>query len=75
MITVSATKFRNDLFTFLKDVQHGKTLAITHKGKTIAQVVPEKKKDWRDHMRSTPQLLVQADELVQPVDDDWVDYS
>lgn len=74
MVTVSATKLRNNLFDYLARVAQGETIAVQRNGKDVAVVVPAGKGDWRDKMRTRVKLLVPADEAFAPLDDMWEDY-
>lgn len=71
MIEVTATKLRNNLFDFLAKVSQGEIIAIRRNGKNVALVVPPRKEDWRDKMRSKINLLVSPDTAFKPLEDVW----
>ena len=74
MIEVSATKLRNNLFEFLTKVSKGETISVKRNGKDVALIVPPKKEDWRDKMRTKVKLLVPPGEAFAPMEDEWEDY-
>ncbi|MBL7095271.1 type II toxin-antitoxin system Phd/YefM family antitoxin [candidate division KSB1 bacterium] len=74
MITISATKLRNNLFNYLEKVVDGETILIQRNKKEVAKLVPPKTSNWRDRVTITPKLLVDPDELIKPIVDIWQDY-
>jgi len=62
MIVVSATNLRNNLFGFLAKVADGETIAIHRNGENFATVVPPRKDDWRDKIRSQVRCRVPLEE-------------
>lgn len=74
MITVSATKLRNNLFEFLAKVAEGESIAIQRNGENVAMVVPPSKEDWRDKIRTKVKFRVPPDEAFAPMKDVWEDY-
>ncbi len=62
MIAVTATKLRNNLFELLAQVSKGETIAVRRNGEEVALLVPPKKDDWRERMKSAPKLLVPPEE-------------
>jgi prevent-host-death family protein len=74
MIEVSATKLRNNLFEFLTKVSKGETISVKRNGEDVAFMVPPKKEDWRDKMRTKVKFLVPPDKAFAPMEDVWEDY-
>ena len=74
MITITATKLRNNLFEFLARVSKGETISVQRNGEEVARIIPAKKKDWRDNVSTRARLLVPADEAFAPMEDIWEDY-
>ncbi len=74
MIEVSATKLRNNLFEFLTKVSKGETISVKRNGEDVAVMVPPKKEDWRDKMRTKVKFLVPPDKAFAPMEDVWEDY-
>ncbi|MBC8181319.1 type II toxin-antitoxin system Phd/YefM family antitoxin [candidate division KSB1 bacterium] len=74
MITITATKLRNNLFNYLDKVVDGETIKIYRNKKEVAKLVPPKTSNWRDRVTITPKLLVDPDELIKPIEDIWEDY-
>jgi prevent-host-death family protein len=74
MITVNATKLRNNLFEYLDKVSKGETITIRKNGEDLAMVVPPPKKDWRSNMRTKMKLLAPTDIAFAPMDDIWENY-
>ena len=71
MIKVSATKFRNNMFDYLHQVEQGETISIERNNKEIARLVPTELADWRNKMTQKPELLVTPEELIKPMTDIW----
>jgi len=74
MITISATKLRNNLFDYLNKVADGETIVIQRNDQEVARLLPVHQLNWRNHMSIKPKLLVSPDELIKPIDDIWEDY-
>ena len=74
MITVSATKLRQNLFTYLDRTAAGEIVVIKRNSQEVARLIPTGKADWRESMEFMPELLVSPEELIQPMDDVWEDY-
>lgn len=74
MIAVSATKFRNNLFEFLAKIAEGESITIQRNGENVAMVVPPKKEDWRDKIRTKVRFRVSPDEAFAPMKDVWEEY-
>jgi len=74
MITVSATKLRNNLFGYLDKVAEGETVVIQRNNHEVARLLPLQKPNWRNNMSTRPKILVSPDELIKPIEDIWEDY-
>ena len=74
MIVVSATKLRNNLFEFLAKVSDGESIVIQRNGENVAMVVPPRKEDWRDKMRTKVKFRVPPKEVFAPMKDIWEEY-
>jgi len=74
MLTVSATKLRNNLFEYLDKVASGETIVIQRNNKEVARLISTKQINWRDKMTITPRILVSPEELIQPMEVVWEDY-
>jgi prevent-host-death family protein len=74
MIVVSATKLRNNLFEFLAKVSEGESIVIQRNGESVAMVVPPRKEDWRDKMRTKVKFRVPPEEVFAPMKDIWEEY-
>lgn len=75
MITVSATKLRKNLFTYLDKIAAGEIIIIQRNNQEVARLVPTAKTDWRETMTFMPELLVSPEELIESLDDVWEDYT
>ena len=71
MVEVTATKLRNNLFEFLAKVSKGEIIVIQRNGENVALVVPPKKEDWRDKIRSKIKFLTPPDQAFKPLEDVW----
>ena len=71
MLRISATKLRNNLFTYLDKVKAGEILIVLRNKDEAARIVPPHTQEWRDKMKVQPKLKVKPDELIQPMDDLW----
>ncbi len=74
MIKVSATKLRKYLFDYLDKAATGEIVVIQRNNQEVARLVPAKQINWRDKMKTTLELLVSPEDLMQPLDDIWEDY-
>jgi len=74
MITITATKLRNNLFNYLEKVGDGETIIIYRNKKEVAKLVPPNTLNWRDRVTITPKLLVDPEEIIKPIEDIWEDY-
>ena len=74
MITISATKLRNDLFNYLEKVVSGETIVIYRNKKQVAKLMPPNISNWREQVKIKPKLLVSAEEIIKPIEDIWKDY-
>ncbi len=75
MIKVTATKLRSHIFEYLQKTAKGETVAIQRNGVDVALLVPVKRKNWRDRMKTKPKLLMPAAKAFEPMEDIWEDYS
>lgn len=48
IMKATATHLRNHLFEVLDHVQKGESVTIELKGKTVGQIIPLRKADWRE---------------------------
>lgn len=74
MIRISATKLRNNLFDYLQKAENGEIIVIQRNRKEVARLTPTEQTDWRMKMRSSPELLVAAEALIEPVEGIWEEY-
>lgn len=74
MITISATKLRNNLFDYLDKVAEGETIVIHRNNQEVARLLPLSRLNWRNKLKIKPKLLVSAEELIKPIEDIWEDY-
>jgi len=74
MIKISATKLRNNLFTYLEEVVNGETIMIYRNKKEVAKLVPPNISNWREQIKIKPKLLVSSEEIIKPIEDIWKDY-
>jgi prevent-host-death family protein len=74
MITITATKLRNNLFNYLEKVTNGETILIQRNKKEVAKLVPPNTSNWRDNLKTKMEILVEPDELIKPLEDIWEDY-
>lgn len=74
MITVSATKFRSNLFAYLEKAAEGETIIIQRNHRDIAKLTAPSIPDWRNRMQRKPRLLVPVAEFIEPMQDVWEDY-
>jgi prevent-host-death family protein len=74
MLTVTASKLRNNIFEYLDKVKQGETVTIILNKKETAMLVPVKRGDWRDSLRQEIKLNCSPEKLVAPLDDVWEEY-
>ena len=74
MVKITATKLRNNLFEYLDRIAAGETIVIERNKREVARLVPARQPNWRDQMKIKAELLVQPDDLIEPVDDIWEEY-
>jgi len=74
MIKVTATKLRNNLFDYLDKASEGETIIIQRNNKEVARIVPTRQANWRDKMTIKPQIMVEPEEFIKPVEDIWEGY-
>ncbi|MCU0287389.1 MAG: type II toxin-antitoxin system prevent-host-death family antitoxin [Acidobacteria bacterium] len=75
MIEVTATKLRNNLFEFLAQISKGEIIVIQRNGENVALMVPPKKEDWRNKIRSKIKFLTPPSLAFKPLEDVWEDYQ
>lgn len=75
MITVTATKFRKNLFEYLDKVAAGETVIIFRNNKEVARLVSLKPVDWRARMTETITVNVSPEELMEPIQGIWDEYQ
>jgi len=74
MNSVNVTEFRQHLPDYLKQVQQGQEIAITHHGKTIARIVPEQQQSKREAALNRLEALrgsVIIGDILAPLDEQW----
>ena len=74
MLTVTASKLRNNIFEYLGKVAQGETVTIILNKKETAMLVPVKRGDWRDSLHQEIKLNCSPDKLLTPMDNVWEDY-
>lgn len=74
MIEVSASKFRNNIFSYLDKAAQGETIAIIRNNKDVAHIVPTIERNWRERMTQEITFNVSSEELIAPIEDIWEDY-
>jgi len=76
MITVTATKLRNNLFELLAQVSKGEVITVRKNGEEVALMVPPQKGDWRERMKIVPKLLVPPEQAFASMENEkeWEDY-
>ena len=76
MLTVSVSHFRQHLFQYLDQVAAGETIVIQRNQREVARLVGPIPQDWRKSLTDQPKLLVDPEELLQPLADDlWQKYD
>ena len=74
MGTVTATKLRNNLFSYLDKARHGESITVLLKKQEAARLIPAARLDWRAGMTEHVVIVCPPDELIKPMDDIWEDY-
>ena len=74
MVTITATKLRSNLFSYLEMVVNGETIIIYRNKKQVAKLVPPNISNWREQINIKPKLLVSPEEIIKPIEDIWQDY-
>lgn len=74
MIKVSATKFRNHIFKYLDMIAAGETIVIERNGQEVGRLTAGGAEDWRKGMKTQPELLVDPEQIIEPLDDVWKEY-
>ena len=76
MLTVSVSHFRQHLFQYLDQVAAGETIVIQRNHQEVARLVGPTPRDCRKSLTDQPKLLVDPEELLQPLADDlWQKYD
>ena len=76
MLTVSVSHFHQHLFQYLDQVAAGETIVIQRSQQEVARLVGPIPQDWRKSLTDQPKLLVDPEELLQPLADDlWQKYD
>lgn len=74
MNSVNVTELRQHLPDYLKQVQQGQEISITHHGKTIARIVPDNQDSKRDAALKRLEALrgtVIVGDILAPLDEEW----
>lgn len=74
MSSVNVTELRQHLPDYLKQVQQGEEIEITHHGKTIARLVPDRKENAREAALKRLEALrgtVIVGDILAPLDEEW----
>lgn len=74
MLTVTASKLRNNIFEYLGKVKQGETVTVILNKKETARLVPVNHGDWRDGLQEEVELNCSPEELMAPLDDVWEEY-
>ena len=76
MLTVSVSHFRQHLFQYLDQDAAGETIVIQRNQQEVARLVGPIPQDWRKSLTDQPKLLVDPEELLQPLADNlWQKYD
>ena len=65
MITITATKLRNNLFSYLEQVEQGEILKIIKNNKTVAILTPPQKNEWQKTLKNRLIRKVSIEEVKQ----------
>ena len=65
MITITATKLRNNLFSYLEQVEQGEILEIIRNNKTVAILTPAQKNEWQKTLKNRLIRKVSIEEVKQ----------
>ncbi len=74
MNSVNVTELRQHLPDYLKQVQKGQEISITHHGKTIARIVPDQQESKREAALKRLEALrgtVIVGDILAPLDEEW----
>jgi prevent-host-death family protein len=74
MLSITATKLRNNLFSILDKLKQGHVIAINRNGKEIGRLIPTTNQDWRKKVKNNPRLLMSPDKAFEPIDGLWEGY-
>ena len=66
--SIPASEFKAKCLALLDDVANGQSLVVTKRGKPVARVVPVEKPA---SLIGTVEYLVDDDELIKPLYEDW----
>jgi len=75
MITISTSELQEHLKRYLDQVAKGETVVIREDQREVARLVPAQESDWRDRMTVRLEFNVPPEQLVEPLDDIWEDYT
>lgn len=75
MISISASKLRNNLFEYLGKVSQGETIGIKLNGKEVGKIIPLNSRDWRQKIRVKPKLNKTAKQAFAPLEGIWEKYE
>ena len=75
MITITATTLRKNLFEYLDRAAAGETIVIQRNDAEVARLVGIQSADWREGLQADMTLLVDADTLMEPLDEVWAAYT
>lgn len=75
MIAVTATALRKNLFEYLDRAALGETIIVKRNNIEVARIVGKAPADWRTALDDDFELLVDADTLLQPLEDIWEAYT
>jgi prevent-host-death family protein len=74
MTSINVTELRQHLPDYLKQVQKGQEIAITHHGKTIARLVPDQQESKREAALKRLEALrgkMIIGDILAPLDIEW----
>ena len=74
MIDVSATRFKNNFFHYLDQVEQGETINLIRNKVRIATIVSAKSAKWQDQMTLSLRSQFESMDLTTPVEDIWEEY-
>lgn len=69
------SKLRKNLFDYLDKAAEGETIVIQRNNKEVARLIAVNRMDWRNKMTIKPKILVPPEELIEPIEDLWEEYT